>query len=80
VNVAICGHSLGGALAALLALDVGLNTPCRSPGAYTYASPRTGDHIFAGSFNAAILASHRIVNRQDLVPKLPQFCLSLMTT
>ncbi|MBO0734469.1 MAG: lipase family protein [Methylocapsa sp.] len=70
-SVTICGQSLGGALATLLALDVGLNTRCRSPAAYTYASPRTGDHIFAGSFNAAILASHRIVNRQDLVTKLP---------
>jgi hypothetical protein len=70
-SVTICGHSLGGALATLLTLDVGLNTRCRSPAAYTYASPRTGDHIFAGSYNAAIAASHRIANRQDLVPKLP---------
>lgn len=70
-TVTVCGHSLGGALATLLTLDVGLNTSCRTPTAYTYASPRTGDHIFAGSYNAAISASHRIVNRQDLVPQLP---------
>ena len=70
-SVTICGHSLGGALATLLTLDVGLNTRCRSPAAYTYASPRAGDPIFAGSFNAVIAASHRLVNRQDLVPKLP---------
>jgi lipase (class 3) len=70
-SVTVCGHSLGGALATLLTLDVGLNTSCRTPTAYTYASPRTGDHIFAGSYNAAIPASYRIANRQDLVPKLP---------
>jgi len=69
--VTVCGHSLGGALATLLTLDVGLNTSCRAPNVYTYASPRTGDHIFAGSFNAAITASYRISNRQDLVTKLP---------
>ena len=71
ISVTVCGHSLGGALATLLTLDVGLNTPCHGPTAYTYASPRTGDHIFAGVYNAAIPSSYRIANRQDLVPKLP---------
>ena len=70
-SVTVCGHSLGGALATLLTLDVGLNTSCRAPTAYTYASPRTGDHTFAGTYNAVIPASYRIANRQDLVPKLP---------
>jgi len=70
-RVTVCGHSLGGALATLLTLDVGLNTSCHAPTAYTYASPRTGDHTFAGSYNAAIPFSYRIANRQDLVPKLP---------
>ena len=70
-SVTVCGHSLGGALATLLTLDVALNTSCHAPTVYTYASPRTGDHIFAGSFNAAIPASYRVANRQDLVPKLP---------
>lgn len=70
-TVTVCGHSLGGALATLLTLDVGLNTSCRTPVAYTYASPRVGDHIFAGSYNAVIAFSYRIENRQDLVPKLP---------
>jgi hypothetical protein len=70
-SVTVCGHSLGGALATLLTLDVGLNTSCRSPTSYTYASPRTGDHLFAGSYNAAIPLTYRIANRQDLVPKLP---------
>ncbi|MGH6800064.1 MAG: lipase family protein [Methylocella sp.] len=70
-SVTVCGHSLGGALATLLALDVGLNTSCRAPTVYTYASPRTGDHIFASSYNAVIAASYRIANRQDLVPMLP---------
>jgi len=70
-SVTICGHSLGGALATFLTLDVALNTSCHTPTAYTYASPRTGDHDFAGSFNAAIASCYRVTNRQDLVPKLP---------
>jgi hypothetical protein len=70
-TVTVCGHSLGGALATFLTLDVGLNTSCRTPTAYTYASPRTGDHTFAGAYNAAIASSYRIENRKDVVPKLP---------
>lgn len=70
-SVTVCGHSLGGALATLLTLDVGLNTSCRTPVVYTYASPRTGDHLFAGSYNPVIASSNRIANRQDLVAKLP---------
>lgn len=70
-SVTVCGHSLGGAVATLLTLDVGLNTSCRALTAYTYASPRVGDHIFVGSYNATVPSSYRIANRQDLVPKLP---------
>src|ERR1700685_1879392 len=37
--VTVCGHSLGGALATYLTLDVALNTSCKAPTSYTYASP-----------------------------------------
>jgi hypothetical protein len=70
-TVTVCGHSLGGALATLLVVDVALNTPCKSPLGYTYASPRTGDQLFARAYNASVPASYRIANRQDLVPQLP---------
>lgn len=70
-TVTICGHSLGGSLATLLTLDVVLNSSCRSPTSYTYASPRVGDHLFASFYNAAVPNTYRIVNRQDLVPQLP---------
>ena len=67
-SVTVCGHSLGGALATLLTLDVGINTSCRTPIVYTFAGPRVGDHTFAGCYNAAIMYSYRIANRQDLLP------------
>jgi hypothetical protein len=70
-SVTVCGHSLGAALATLLTLDVGVNTSCKAPTVYTYASPRTGDHTFANFFDTTITSSYRIANRQDLVPKLP---------
>lgn len=70
-SVTVCGHSLGGALATLLALDLAANTVFRHPVIYTYGSPRTGDSQFASTFNQVVTNSYRIENRLDIVPKLP---------
>lgn len=69
-SVTICGHSLGGGLATLLAMDVAVNTPF-NPSAYTYASPRTGDPQFARTYNHVVPDTTRFANRIDLVPNLP---------
>ena len=65
-SVTICGHSLGGALATLLTLDVGLNTSCRTPVAYTFASPRAGEHLFADSVQRS--DSFELPNRESSGP------------
>jgi Lipase (class 3) len=70
-SVTICGHSLGGALATLLALDVAANTVFTEPAVYSYASPRTGDSLFARTFDQVVSNSYRIANRLDIVPALP---------
>jgi hypothetical protein len=70
-SLTVCGHSLGGALATLLALDVAANTPFTDPTVYTYASPRTGDPLFVSTYNQVVPHTFRIANRLDLVPKLP---------
>jgi len=70
-SLTICGHSLGGALATLLALDVAVNTAFTNPAVYTYASPRTGDPSFVSTYNHVVQRTCRIANRMDLVPKLP---------
>jgi predicted lipase len=78
--VTICGHSLGGALATLLALDLAAtaanptnaaHAQFRNPTVFTYASPRTGDSMFAATYNLVVPNSNRIENRFDLVPHLP---------
>jgi len=69
-SVTICGHSLGGALATLLALDVAVNSPF-FPTAFTYASPRTGDPQFVRTYNHLVPNTVRIANRLDVVPNLP---------
>ena len=70
-SLTICGHSLGGALATLLALDVAANTAFKNPTVYTYASPRTGGPQFAATYNQVVPNTNRIASRLDLVPKLP---------
>jgi hypothetical protein len=72
-SLTVCGHSLGGALATLLALDVAANcpSPFNNPTVYTYASPKAGDPQFADTYNQIVPNTFRIANRLDLVPKLP---------
>ena len=72
-SLTVCGHSLGGALATYLALDIAVNATNFNfnPTVYTYASPRTGDSQFAAVYNHVVPNTVRIANRIDLVPKLP---------
>jgi len=70
-SLTVCGHSLGGALATLQALDVAANSKFKNPTVYTYASPRTGDAPFASTYDSKVPNTFRIVNTADLVPKLP---------
>jgi pimeloyl-ACP methyl ester carboxylesterase len=70
-SVTACGHSLGGALATLLALDVAANTVFTSPAVYTYGSPRIGDSLFAATYDQVVKNSWRVANRVDIVPALP---------
>ena len=70
-SLTITGHSLGAAIATLLALDVAANTQYKNPAVYTYASPRTGGPNFVATYNQVVPNTYRVANRIDLVPKLP---------
>jgi predicted lipase len=67
----ITGHSLGSALATLLAIDVAGNGVFASPTVYTFASPRVGDKVFAGTYDGLVPDSWRIANANDIVTQLP---------
>ncbi|HYB86275.1 MAG TPA: lipase family protein [Streptosporangiaceae bacterium] len=66
----VCGHSLGGALATLLVADLAANTPLK-PQAWTFASPRVGDAVFAARYGGLSTVSWRIYNLVDVVPYFP---------
>jgi triacylglycerol lipase len=68
----ICtGHSLGGALATLCALDVQYNFPDRQVSCYTFGSPKVGNSFFKDSYNKRVPQTYRFVNSADTVPALP---------
>ena len=63
----VTGHSLGGAMASLVAHRLALDRfPVRA--VYTYGSPRPGDRQFQAAYR---LPNYRFVNDNDLVPHLP---------
>ncbi len=72
----ITGHSLGGALAILCALDIAVNTSFRHPVMYSFGSPRVGDQRFAYLYNVVVSDSFRIVIGGDVVATLPPVALT----
>jgi pimeloyl-ACP methyl ester carboxylesterase len=70
-TLTITGHSLGGSLATLLALDVVENGAFADPAVITFASPFVGDAQFARVYDAEVPNTWRIANVVDIIPKLP---------
>jgi hypothetical protein len=69
-RIFITGHSLGGAMATLLACAIYLRFKDNPVTLYTYASPRVGDIEFARHWN--YLVPHlRHVYRNDIIPAVP---------
>jgi hypothetical protein len=77
-RVVFCGHSLGGSLASVAALDFH-HAPGLAKGlsvdVYTFGSPRTGNDCFVQELETATAKSDgeiwRIVNDKDVIPLLP---------
>ena len=66
----LTGHSLGAAMATLMARRCVLDTSLPTPVLFTYGSPRVGDRIYIDEFNTHI-THHRWVNDGDIVTKVP---------
>ncbi|MEO0852711.1 MAG: lipase family protein [Cyanobacteria bacterium J06648_11] len=74
-RITTTGHSLGGALATLCAVDLQYNfsEKVTQIEAYTYGSPRVGNEGFRSSFNQRVPNSYRFVHGMDIVPALPRW-------
>lgn len=71
----VTGHSLGGALATLCAVDIQFNfsDKIQTIEAYTFGSPKVGNNEFRDSFNRRVPNSYRFVQGMDIVPELPRW-------
>ena len=69
----ITGHSLGGAMAILMAIDLALNFEDLRPQLriYCYGTPRVGDPTFARFYSDLVPNTYRIVNQADSTWLLP---------
>ncbi|KYK54234.1 hypothetical protein DCS_06191 [Drechmeria coniospora] len=69
-KVVTTGHSLGGALATIAAVELRYFNKI-SVDAYTYGAPRIGNSIFANFASAQTGTIYRITHGGDFVPRLP---------
>jgi hypothetical protein len=71
-SIRVAGHSLGGALATLAAMDIATcGLPFRRLEVFSFASPRVGSARWARHFDRQPIAAWRIANRRDLVARMP---------
>lgn len=78
--VEVVGHSLGAALATLYVMQNAAKQRVQTPRLLTFASPFVGDRTFKKAFDDLDLVSWRVVNKPDLVPKLPPFIFEHVNT
>jgi predicted lipase len=72
-HVVVTGHSLGGALATLAAVDLQYNFGNQAKiEIYTFGAPRVGNGGFRDSFNRRVPNSYRFIYGMDIVPALPR--------
>ncbi|WP_081791872.1 lipase family protein [Caldalkalibacillus mannanilyticus] len=73
----LTGHSLGGALATLAAVDVAVNTRFTRPFLCTFGCPRVGDSRFTSTVMEKTKECIQVVNDYDIIPLLPASFLTL---
>ena len=73
VDIWFTGHSLGGAMATIVASRLYLDIDCPDPAElHTFGSPRVGDKDYVGCFN---FTHHRHVNNNDIVTRVPMWIM-----
>nr|GMD76335.1 phospholipase A1-Ibeta2, chloroplastic-like [Ipomoea batatas] len=72
LSITVTGHSLGAALALLVADELSTCTPDAPPVAvFSFGGPRVGNRGFANRLDAKNVKVLRIVNNQDVITKVP---------
>jgi len=70
-NFQVTGHSLGGALATMCAIDFYVNYDVEPQFVYTFGEPRVGNSQFASYYESKIYNQMRVTHHKDPVPHVP---------
>lgn len=70
-KIYVTGHSLGAAIASLIAVAI-VCAHSIQPSVATFGSPRVGDDAFVKMFNSLIPDSTRVVHEFDIVTRIPK--------
>ncbi|XP_052170859.1 phospholipase A1-Ibeta2, chloroplastic [Diospyros lotus] len=77
LSITVTGHSLGAALAVLVADDLSTSAPEVPPLAvFSFGGPRVGNRVFANRINSNNVKILRIVNSQDVITRVPGMFVS----
>jgi len=74
-QVFVCGHSLGGAIATIAAVDISGALPGPRVECVTFGAPRPGGRALARAARESRVAFHRYVHPADPVPRVPPVLL-----
>jgi predicted lipase len=67
----VLGHSMGGALAQLAALDLKIEHDLKDVKVFTFGAPRLGNSVFSDFFNEHVTEAWRFTHGRDIVPSVP---------
>jgi hypothetical protein len=70
-QIYISGHSLGGAISSIAAIDLKQRLGYNVVGSYTFGSPRVGNVDFSELYQKLVGNTKRFTNNADIVPHLP---------
>lgn len=77
LSITVTGHSLGGAMALLVADELSSSAPKMPPVAvFSFGGPRVGNRGFADRLNSKDVKVLRIVNSQDVITRVPGMFVS----
>ncbi|MHA2276927.1 MAG: lipase family protein [Candidatus Kariarchaeaceae archaeon] len=71
-DIYLTGHSLGGSLATIAALDFARETKMNITN-YTFGAPKVGNKRFVKYYNKKVKDTYRVVNDEDPIPSIPGF-------
>uniref|UniRef100_A0A7C8YPZ0 Triacylglycerol lipase n=2 Tax=Opuntia streptacantha TaxID=393608 RepID=A0A7C8YPZ0_OPUST len=73
LQIFVIGHSMGGAMAAICALDLTVHHNMTNVQVTTYGQPRIGNAVFASYYSQLLPNTIRITHEHDMVPHLPPY-------